>query len=55
MISPGCAALIPPDTDAPPYACFFYLLGYQRFLHCAITYDVNPEQSNPLGEDPPLL
>ena len=55
MISPGCAALIPPDTDAPPYACEPDERGTPLIPHCAITYDVNPEQSNPLGEDPPLL
>ena len=45
---------MPPATAAPPYACAPDVRGI-LMPHCANTYDVKPEQSNPLGDAPPLL
>jgi hypothetical protein len=46
---------MPPDTATPPYACELDERATPDIPACASTYDTRPEQSNPLGEAPPLL
>lgn len=51
-VSPGCKFDL--ETLVPALACENDVLGSDT-PSCLYTYDVNPEQSNPLGVVPPHL